>query len=257
MYEQLDFRIPNEGDIEQLQHNFTRCDWKDDLINDIQEHYVDTYRVLVSRDEILGFANFYHTGYDILGQINIYVVSIECTKDKLTNNTQQYEFITNGRLLWAYILNNIYQINGSNPFIVYNHAIPDAYQYHIKMGMSPSNNYNLQDKFEKLTKTANVFDKSIKRMFLENDYLNNAGLSETAINSDEFYETYLFYISSMDVNYSDIHSILYSLPEGELRMKTKRRGGKTKRRGGKTKRRKTKRRKTKTNRRFRPLTQNV
>jgi hypothetical protein len=135
------------------------------------------------------------------------------------------------------------------------------------MGMSPSNNYNLQDKFEKLTKTANVFDKSIKRMFLENDYLNNAGLSETAINSDEFYETYLFYISSMDVNYSDIHSILYSLPEGELRMKTKRRGGKTKRRGGKTKRRKTKRRKTKrrktkrrktkTNRRFRPLTQNV
>ena len=195
MYERLEFRIPNENDIEQIQNNFTRCDWKDDLINDIQEHYVDTYRVLLSQNEILGFANVYYTGHDILG-LNIYIVSVECTKDKLTNNTltnntqtnntltnntQQTEFITNGRLLWSYILKNIYELNGNKQFIIYNHAIPDAFEYHIKMGMYPSKKYG------------SIFDENIKHMFLENEDLNNAELSEPAINSDEF--SFLFILN--------------------------------------------------------------
>jgi hypothetical protein len=215
----IEFRTPTTDDIEQMRNNFNNCEWIDDWIDDIENNIVNTLRVLVSNEIIIGIAHFYHSGF-IANNIPLYYVSTRCTIDKQAEGIRIQTISTPGRLLWAYILHEIYILNGqdsSRRFIVYNHAIPSAIGYHKKMGMFPANELSLIQPSRNPNKKYEIIklEKYIIKSFMDNPELNTAELSN--IRSDEFNETYLFYVSSSRINYNSINSILESLPKSTKR----------------------------------------
>jgi hypothetical protein len=206
----IQFRQPTQDDIDELIINFDNCSWIEDYTDAINDYNTDDMRILVFNGKIIGIFDFNNTGITFEG-IEIYYVITECTRDKNkaiddVYLTEDGKVVTFGRLLWSYILNEIYNLNGKNPFIIYNHAIPDAYYYHIKMGMKPANEIN------------DIFENEIKNLFANDPALNDAQLPEHAIYSDEFNETYLFYVSTETINYDSIESIIKSLPESSKKI---------------------------------------
>ena len=205
----IEFRSPNINDIDELNENFEECHWLDSYIESIEHNDVDYLRILTFDNVIIGLSEFYNTGYNFNG-INIFYISIRCTRYKkapISNEyfkTEEGKFVTTGRLLWAYILNDIYNMNSQEKFIIYNHAIPNAYWYHIKMGMKPIRTIIIDG--------VNI-KYYMKQLFLEQSGLNTADLSDASINSDEFDDTYLFYVYDENINYNCIEDIIKSLPD--------------------------------------------
>ena len=132
-------------------------------------------------------------------------------------------------------MREISQLKQNNEFIIYNHAIPDSRDYHIKMHMKITSEINIPN-----------FANTIKNKFVTNPELNTAQIrirneDDDKFDDDEFNETYLFYHSHQDIDYTDIDSILDSIsrPPGQ------RGGGKKTKRQKDKKSKKTKRQKDK------------
>lgn len=218
-----EFKIPTVDDIYQLSQYFEDCEWIDDYIEDIKSGDSGNYRILTINGEIIGIACFWYTGDNISG-IPLYYVSTRCTKDKGKHPTREIGLRTPGRLLWAYILREIYiQIYSysGGRFIVYNHAIDQAKGYHIKMGMESASNIDFYG-----LPLINV----VQRAFISNPDLNTAELPIQNGIITELDETYLFYVSK-EINYSSIDTILLYLPpsrRGGYKKKTNKKKKKTK-----------------------------
>ena len=205
-------RNPTEDDIDELETNFDKnCEWVEDYIGSIRDDYVENLKIITFNGKILGVYEIYNP-METFDGLDIYYVSTECTRDKERQlddpyfTTHEGSFVKPGRILWAYILNEIYNLNERRPFIVYNHAIPISYGYHIAMGMKPISQLQLNGR---------DVTSEMKELFVNNSDLNASELSERAIYSDEFDETYLFYISDENINYDCIEDILKSLPKSE------------------------------------------
>ena len=234
----IQFRIPTLNDIDQLRENFLGCQWIHDNIDLItqEDPNVNNLRILIINGEIIGIVNFYYTGQSIdQTSIPLYYVSTRCTKDKDPENKDlnniyitSDKFTTPGRLLWAYILREIYLINKRKAFVVYNHSIKSAYPYHIKMGMTTADKirlgqhvtlYNLVFPMFLPDRDPNCFLNTAKLgiyrtlrlethpgYFEEVEYENNFDTASKIIRQ-QFNDTYLFYISRK-INYESINDIL-------------------------------------------------
>ena len=243
--ETIEFRVPTKSDIEILQTNFNNCEWKEEYIKDINEEQVINYRILKINGDIIGIICFFYIQAIPIGIKNypLYYISTRCTKDKPEDEPEDKPGIKRernsnkpkqppkgrksyGRLLWAYALREISQLNQNNEFIIYNHAIPDSRDYHIKMHMKITSEINIPN-----------FANTIKNIF----YYTNPELNTAKIPVEEFDEVYLFYYSHQyPIDYNNIDSILdfisLPVPTGNSVPPEKRhRGG-----GKKTKRQKDK-----------------
>ena len=234
----IQFRIPTLNDIDQLRENFLGCQWIHDNIDLITQGdpNVNNLRILIINGEIIGIVNFYYTGQSIdQTSIPLYYVSTRCTKDKDPENKDlnniyitSDKFTTPGRLLWAYILREIYLINKRKAFVVYNHSIKSAYPYHIKMGMTTADKIRLGQHITLndlvfpmflpdrdpncFLNTAKLGIYRIVRLethpgyFEEVEYENNFDTASKIIRQ-KFNDTYLFYISRK-INYESINDVL-------------------------------------------------
>jgi hypothetical protein len=212
IFNYIEFRPFEEKDRDNINNRFKRCDYWDDDPEDIT-------LVLYYKDDLIGiFKSIELVGN--VGDDNLYYIYSRCAADKnietKLDRDEGNSFLSPGRLMWIYILNHIYELNDQEKnFIVYNHAITSSYMYHIKMGMLP------------ISKTK--YDvNGIKELFIEQDDLNTAQLPDeeirnphTSYNSlyketlDVFDSTYLFYVPSENIDYSNVEKILYSLPGAE------------------------------------------
>lgn len=217
-----------------LTDTFRDCEWTNEYIENINAQCL---RILLVNGTIIGIVCFEFTGHYI-NRIPLYYISTECTKDKRLGHLVGVR--SPGRLLWSHILREIHFYgNEDSVFIVYNHAIPDAKGYHIKMGMKTSSEIQFQGR---------PLRDSIEPLFISIPELNTAMLPIEDGVIDELDDTYLFYVSTKDIDYGDIDTILMSLPPRSLpqkkrkiehvannaQVKTKHKGGKnTKHKGGK------------------------
>lgn len=223
-----EFRRPTPADIPVLTDTFRDCEWTDEYIENINDQCL---RILLVNGTIIGIVCFEFTGHSING-IPLYYILSECTKDKRLGHLVGVR--SPGRLLWSHILREIhFDGNEDSGFIVYNHAIPDAKGYHIKMGMKTSSEIQFQGR---------PLRDRIEPLFIRIPELNTAMLPIEDGVIDELDDTYLFYVSK-DINYGDIYTILRSLPQkkreiehvaNNAQVKTKHKAGKnTKHKAGK------------------------
>jgi len=237
------FRVGHDNDRDMINERFSRCDFweKNDSPKDIS--------VLYYKKHLIGIASFEETDVKPL-----FYVDFRCTVDdvflpdilKNSDDDENFfkKFLSPGRLLWVYILNHIYELNNKNRnFIVYNHAIPEAYGYHIKMGMKP------------LSKQNHINKKVMKELFIKNEEINTSKLPEEEIKNEDPYDptsvineeftlagvpkeleeerrnftvpnpsldrfdnTYLFYHSDPNIDYSNLFEILSSFPNAKDRI---------------------------------------
>jgi hypothetical protein len=164
--------------------------------------------------------------YDMLPE-GIYAcwVYTECTFDKLTIPGLPRN-ITSGRLLWAHILKSCYKKFGNHTFMVFNHSIEEAIGYHIQMGMHPYSSSPIQHYFnpariEEIINSIEGFSA---------DYLSIGTTTSDLIRDPK--TNYLFYLSHPEINYSDVPSIINSIP-----LSTRMGGKKSKKRNKKSKNR--------------------
>lgn len=192
--------------------------------------------------------------------VNYYLcyVDARCSWGAGPNGENIDFFLTNGRVLWCYILNAFYNIisrntGGQGRFIVCNKSTTEAKGYHIKMGMQsfinafgnhsndPALRHHIRSHLGNLSGEENAAAE---------EYLNNGNV--------EGQSGYLFYVQQPVVNYTNLIDIFNSLPPKELtdaQMKSERNlsagyGGRGKRKYKKRyrKRNKTKRKRSKTKR---------
>ena len=255
IFQNVIFREGNENDRNILDERFKECEFWEGSNDDPED-----LLVLYYKNELIGIVRGI---YETECCEKIFYVSNRCTVDKkhlpifFKNMNGNKKFISPGRLLWIYILNYIYKLNNKNNnnrnFIVYNHAIPESYYYHIKMGMKP------------ISKT--LYDSNnIRKIFIENEELNTAELPDNEIINNNPFEggsdkklnifdnTYLFYISNPNIDYNDLIQILYSLP-GAKDIITKNdmlvyNGGKKKEKNKKKTKKKKNKKKTKNNKKI-------
>ena len=165
------FRVGHETDRYTINERFSGCEFWEENVSpkDISVLYYNT--------DLIGIASFYKTDVESLFYINF-----RCTVPDFFKNSDGDEnffkkFLSPGRLLWVYILNHIYELNKKNRnFIVYNHAIPEAYGYHIKMGMKP------------LSKQNHINKKVMKELFIKNEEINTSKLPEEEIKNEDPYD---------------------------------------------------------------------
>lgn len=206
----IEFRSPNLHDIAHLETNFSKCDFIGEFIKDVREKQYSNKKVLLYNGTIIGCIILYSEQLKYKNS-NVYYMSAECTIDQNKINTvdsQPITFkpeITPIRLLWAYSLLFLYKTNRGKPFVVYTHAVPDAYSRYLKqLQMVPS--------------STTIFLNDMPQFFIENPALNGAGLAESDFfyKSDpnkinEFDHTYLFYDSAKGLNYTSVDTIFKHL----------------------------------------------
>ena len=134
---------------------------------------------------------------------NICWVNIRCTYDRL-NIPELPFYLTGGRLLWACILQYCFSMFGNN-FSVLNHSISEAVGYHIAMGMNPYADSPIRNYFD--VPTAQHIIQQFDGNFIQ-EYFDTRKedllLRPTT--------SYLFYVANPEINYSNIPSIIHSLP---------------------------------------------
>ena len=208
IFNYCEFRDANSEDIIEITKRFQNCDFFDDYIEHTDDPY---YKVLLCNNVIIGIValdDFNESKFDNHSNNRFYYVSSECTSDKsfLLEENNNPARITNGRLLWCYILNYIFTQNKSkHNFIVYNEPTDESIGYHLKMGML------------KASKLQN--SQLIYQSFEQNKELNVKEVEEYEDDSkfvsfdEAIDETYLFYKANTKVNYNDMKSIIDSLPK--------------------------------------------
>lgn len=234
------FRVGHDNDRDMINKKFPieRCEFWEENVSpkDIS--------VLYYNADLIGIASFYKTDVEPLFYINFRCTVPDFFKNSDDDKNFFKKFLSPGRLLWVYILNHIYELNNKNRnFIVYNHAIPEAYGYHIKMGMKP------------LSKQNHINKKVMKELFIKNEEINTSKLPEEEIKNEDPYDptsvineeftlagvpkeleeerrnftvpnpsldrfdnTYLFYHSDPNIDYSNLFEILSSLPNAKDRL---------------------------------------
>ena len=110
---------PNEG-------WWSNCDWIEDFIED-----EDAWWLIRNDNVCLGAVYMFREDINI-NRIPTWYISIECA----FNNVNSHPTLTSGKLLWMFILRQIYN-EAHGPFIVWMHAIPSAVNYHTGMGLLP------------------------------------------------------------------------------------------------------------------------
>lgn len=203
-----EFRDVIENDLDSIKNRFRNCDFQEDYVD---KNYLN-FKVLLYKGDIIGIASIEAIA-DYLGY-NFYYVYSECTSDKEFLIDKDISRISNGRLLWCFILNYFYTINNNNSnFVVYNYPTESAFGYHVKMGMSK---FSDLDYFTRFT-LYKVFEDNYTKLNIENitayESFNDATKIidfETALS-----ESYLFYFANSDINYGNLTDILESLPVSE------------------------------------------
>jgi len=205
-----EFRDVTLSDLDSIKNRFKNCDFQEDYLD---KNYLN-FKVLLYKGDIIGIASLEAIA-DYLGY-NFYYVYSECTSDNtcLMKTDKELCRITNGRLLWCFILNYFYTINNNNSnFVVYNYPTESAFGYHIKMGMSK---FSELDYFTRFT-LYKVFEDNNTKLNIENitayESFNDATKIidfETALS-----ESYLFYFANSNINYENLKDIFISLPVSE------------------------------------------
>lgn len=223
---QCEFRAPIPSDIPDLRRRFrNKCEYISELggHEEIENLKAGNYNELIARD--LGPRVLLYQGNIIgivfiensLPQQDVYYISYRCTSDIPHDPIFNSNFVSPGRLLWCYILGHINQHNithnNRHGFMIYNHTTPEAYGYHIKMGMYPST----------FIKQNTGLD--MKALFKMYPNLNEADLPEASWGKlgasprpllDEFDNTYLFYVYDKSIDYSNVKAIMKSLPNAPV-----------------------------------------
>jgi hypothetical protein len=165
-------------------------------------------------NEIYGICKILDDSFGI-GEYRFFYVDVRCTF-----NTTSDDYITSGRLLWSYMLNHFFTV--SRKFVVYNFSTPQAKGYHLKMGMKP------------------YYESEVQRILNEEDVVNLPQIKEDIIPehpdaAKELEERSVFDITSTNdaggnmfyisnsTDYNNIYSIIISLPLSETMME---KGGK-------------------------------
>ncbi len=221
-----EFRAPIPSDIPNLRQRFrNKCEYISELggHKEIEDLQAGNYNQLIARD--LGPRVLLYHGNIIgivfiensLPQQDVYYITYRCTSDIPHDSIFDSNFVSPGRLLWCYILGHINQHNiihnNRHGFMIYNHTTPEAYGYHIKMGMHPSGF---------IKQNTGLDMKDLFRMYPN---LNEADLPEASWGKlgasprpsfDEFDNTYLFYVSDPSIDYSNVKTIMNSLPNAPV-----------------------------------------
>jgi hypothetical protein len=134
---------------------------------------------------------------------NICWVNIRCTYDTLTIPELPF-YLTGGRLLWASILQYCFNMFGNN-FSVLNHSISEAVGYHIAMGMNPYADSPIRNYFD--VPSAQHIIQQFDGNFIQ-EYFDTRR-DELMLRPTT---SYLFYVAHPEINYSNIPSIIHSLP---------------------------------------------
>lgn len=223
---QCEFRALITSDIPNLRHRFrNKCEYisVSGGHEEIGNFEAGNYNELIARD--LGPRVLLYQGNiigmvfidNVLPQQDVYYIDYRCTSDIPHDPIFNSNFVSPGRLLWCYILGHINQHNithnNRHGFMIYNHTIPEAYGYHIKMGMYPSG----------LIKQNTGLD--MKALFKKHPALNEADLPLDSWGKlgafpqpllDEFDNTYLFYVGDPSIDYSNVKTVMNSLPNAPV-----------------------------------------
>ena len=211
IFQFCEFRDVEANDLDSIKERFMNCDFQEDYLD---SNYLD-YKVLLYKGDIIGIASLSDAIADYIGYKFYYVYS-ECTSDNtcLMKADKELCRITNGRLLWCYILNYFYTINNNNSnFVVYNYPTESAYGYHVKMGMSQMSElndftrYTLNELFKDENTKLNIEKITAYKTFDDATKMKDF---ETALS-----ESYLFYFANPDINYGNLKDIFNSLPVSE------------------------------------------
>ena len=161
---------------------------------------------LTHGSHILGAIKIAYNGYIPEIGLHVFYIGSRCTYET-PGLEMPDKFATKGRLLWAYALNYVFTMAGPNS-IIYNSALDEAIGYHLKMGMIPYNESLFPEKY--IPQVIMIDDEGIEG--------NKKVMSESNI---------LFY-KLKDIDYSNIVTILLSLPEGTHEKPKSEFGGKRK-----------------------------
>jgi hypothetical protein len=161
---------------------------------------------LTHDSHILGAIKISYNGYIPEIDLHVFYIGARCTYET-PGLEMPDKFATKGRLLWAYALNYVFTIAGPNS-IIYNSALDEAIGYHLKMGMIPYNKTLFPEEF--IPRVIIIDDKGIK----ENKKIMN--------------KVHTLFYKLKDIDYSNIVTILLSLPEGTHEKPKSEFGGKRK-----------------------------
>lgn len=161
---------------------------------------------LTHGSHILGAIKISYNGYIPEIDLHVFYIGSRCTYET-PGLEMPDKFATKGRLLWAYALNYVFTMAGPNS-IISNTSIDEAIGYHLKMGMIPYNKSLFPEEF--IPRVIMIDDEGIK----ENKKIMN--------------KVHTLFYKLKDIDYSNIVTILLSLPEGTHEKPKSEFGGKRK-----------------------------
>lgn len=145
--------------------------------------------------------------YTMSGGIFACWVHQECTYSRV--RVEGFPHVTSGRLLWCHILKSCHVFSGGRPFFVANQSTQDAIPYHISMGMNTYEESGAESTLKQELMMGILMHVLGEQNFLA-EYLN-LGITSTQL-YDNPVTSYLFYFSFQGADYSNIGSIINSLP---------------------------------------------